>query len=173
MKKKNLAVAGFAFGALILSCSNNTDNKNSKASAGIAEEQANSSKIYFSCKVNGLPLSDNTDGGILDPVTNMLLDVGENENYSVGIRIPTDFKPGETCTGCKGFVHEKINREGIVQRKIYELTQNISVTLSSRRKGYATGTFSFTVKLKEDSDKTITVTDGKFAMSITNEELGQ
>jgi hypothetical protein len=170
MKKKYLVVASFALGFLILSCSNNPDNKDTKASAGIAEEQSDDEKIYFSCKVNGAALSDNTDGGILDPITNMLLDVGENENYSVGIRIPTNLKPGETCTGCKGFVHEKIKQEGgIVQRKIYELTQNISVTLSSRKKGYAAGTFSFTVKLKEDSDKSIIVTDGRFAMNISNE----
>lgn len=169
MKKKYLIMPGFFFVFLVLSCSNNADNNNSEVSTGIAEEQT-SGEIYFSCKVNGLPLSDNTDGGILDPITNMLLDVGENENYSVGIRIPTNLKPGETCTGCKGFVHEKIKEEGGVgRRKIYELTQNISVTLSSRKKGYAAGTFSFTVKLKEDSDKTISVTDGKFAMNIDNE----
>ena len=169
MKKKYLIVAGFFPVFLILSCNNTADNKSSKTSIGMNEEQSPVEGIYFSCKVNGSPLSDNTDGGILDPITNMLLDVGENENYSVGIRIPPDLKAGETCIGCKGFVHEKINREGIGQRKIYELTQNISITLNSRKKGYAAGTFSFAVKLKEDSDKSIIVTDGRFAMNISNE----
>ena len=170
MKKKYLIVAGFFPVLLILACSNTADNKNAKASTGIAEEQSPVEGIYFSCKVNGSPLSDNTDGGILDPITNMLLDVGENESYSVGIRIPIGLKAGETCTACKGFVHEKIKQEGgIVQRKIYEFIKNISITLSSRKKGYAAGTFSFSVKMKEHGDKTITVTDGKFAMNIDNE----
>jgi hypothetical protein len=167
MNRKHLIIAISLFTMSSYSCDSNSQNKTMPGAE--TEEQAHGGKIYFSCKVNGAALSDNTDGGILDPITNMLLDVGENENYSVGIRIPTNLKPGETCTSCKGFVHEKINREGIVQRKIYELTQNISVNLSSRKKGYAAGTFSFTVKLKEDSDKMITVTDGKFAMNIDNE----
>ena len=166
MKKNILLVAGL----FILSCNNTGDNKNAKTSTGITEEQSPAEGVYFSCKVNGSPLSDNTDGGILDPITNMLLDVGENESYSVGIRIPTGLMAGKTCTSCKGFVHEKIKQEsGIVQRKIYEFVQNISISLTSRKRGYAAGTFSFSVKMKEDGDKTITVTDGKFAMNIENE----
>jgi hypothetical protein len=167
MGRKNLLFIHIIACMFILSCGNSIENESQST---LANTNAGNNKIYFSCKVNGSPLSDNTDGGILDPITNMLQASGENETYTVGIRIPLTLKDGETCTGCKGFVHEKIKEEGgLGRRKIYELTQNFSVTLNSRKKGYAAGTFSFTVKLKEESDKTITVTDGKFAMSIDNE----
>ena len=128
-------------------------------------------KIYFQCTVNGQPLSDNTDRGIIDPVSQMLLISGENDDYSVGIRIPTNLQPGQNCNNCKGFVHKKINQEGgIKQRKIYEWVENISVELTERKKGYASGQFSFTVKIKENSDEKIIITSGKFGMNISNEE---
>ncbi len=142
------------------------------ATAGSIHTAGNSEtgKVYFSCKVNGTDLSDNADGGIVDPLTGMLLNSGENEDYTVGIRIPTDLKAGETCNSCKGFVHKKIKHEGgPTENRIYELVENISLTLTSRSKGYAAGSFSFTVKLKEDSDTKMVVTDGKFGMNIIND----
>jgi hypothetical protein len=126
--------------------------------------------VYFSCFADGAAISDNADGGIVDPVTGMLLNTGQNDAYTVGIRIPTDLKAGETCNSCKGFVHKKIKHEGgPTETRIYERVENIKLTLTSRSRGYAAGTFSFTVKLKEDSDTKIVVTDGKFGMNIIND----
>jgi hypothetical protein len=127
-------------------------------------------KTYFSCTVSGTALTDNTDRGILDPISKMLMDSGENESYIVGVVIPPDLKAGETCTSCRGYVHQKIKHEdGPTELRIYKLVQQITVTLSARNDGYASGTFSFTVKLKEDSDTRIEVTDGKFGMNIIND----
>jgi hypothetical protein len=172
MKLKNFSLFVIIVTALFISCSNsNSSNIAKEAGNNTLTEEAANGKVYFSCTVDGKPLSDNSDGGIADPLTNMLLNSGENEDYTVGIRIPVDLKPSQTCNTCKGFVHEKIKHEGgITQRKIYELVQTISITLTERKKGYAAGTFSFSVKLKPDSDKIITVTNGKFGMSVINDE---
>jgi hypothetical protein len=172
MNLKNLSAGILTSAILLISCgSSNNSNSTNESADKTKTEDASVGKIYFSCSVGGKPLSDNSDGGIIDPVTNMLLNSGENEDYTVGIRIPVDLKPGQSCTGCKGFVHEKIRLEGgITQRKIYELVQNVTITVKERKKGYAAGTFSFSVKLKEDSDKIITVTNGKFGMSVINDE---
>lgn len=169
MNLKNFSSVGLTIAVLLLSCGNSSVSK--EGTDKTIKEETAGGNIYFSCMVDGKPLSDNSDGGILDPLTNMLLNTGENEDYTVGIRIPIDLKPGQTCTGCKGFVHEKIKQDGgLVKRKIYELVQNITITLTERKKGYAAGTFSFSVKLNEDSDKIITVTNGKFGMSVINDE---
>lgn len=155
--------------AVMLSCGSSNQQTAATLNEAVTEN-TNDGKVYFSCTVNETPLTYDEDGGIFDPVTQMLLNSGENDDYTVGIRIPPGLKAGQTCTGCKGFVHKKIKHEGgIVQRKIYELVQNISLTLTSRKTGYAAGSFSFTVKLKEDSDEIITVTNGKFGMNIIND----
>jgi hypothetical protein len=171
MNLKKISPFVLNIAVLLISCGNSNSSIAKETAGKTITEETAGGKIYFSCMVDGKLLSDNSDGGIVDPITNMLLNSGENEGYTVGIRIPIDLKAGQTCTGCKGFVHEKIKHEGgIIQRKIYELVQNITITLTERKKGYAAGTFSFTVKLKEDSDKIITVTNGKFGMSIINDE---
>ena len=136
-----------------------------------SEESVKGGNVYFSAKIDGNILTDNRDGGILDPITNMLLDSGENENYVVGIRIPTNLKPGETSTDCKGFVHKIIHHSnGVTEHQIFELVQSITLNLTSRRKGYAEGTFAFSVK-RTETGSTITVTEGKFGMNIINDEF--
>ena len=173
MNLKKLLPIIFSVAVLLSSCDNdNSSNIANEAAGKTLTEDASNGRAYFSCNVDGKILTDNSDGGIIDPLTNMLLNSGENEDYTVGVRIPIDLKPGQTCIGCKGFVHVKVKHEGgVEQRKIYELTQNINIALTSRKKGYAAGTFSFTVKLKEDSDKIISINNGKFGMNIINDEF--
>lgn len=169
----NKMLKKISFVLLLITTLFSCGSSNSQSAAGDTTNAANNSgagKVYFSCKVNGTALTDNADGGIVDPLTGMLLNSGENEDYTVGIRIPTDLKAGQTCNSCKGFVHKKIKHEGgPTETRIYELVENISLTLTSRSKGYAEGSFSFTVKLKEDSDTKMVVTDGKFGMNIIND----
>jgi hypothetical protein len=131
------------------------------------QREKNAGTLPFSCKVNGQPITSTQDPGIFNPALGKITVIAESDKYVAGVVIPLDAQAGQVCKSCSGFVQEKIMHDnGPQERKIFELVKKISVHITSRRGNHYEGTFSFTVKLKEESDQQMTVTDGSFVADI-------
>jgi len=158
-------------GAMALTAAYCTDRgavsgHSSSTSAGAAGEE-NTGNAAFSCKLNGAPIINTEDQGLYNPMLDRITVTGENGQYLAGIKIPTDLQAGQTCSTCTGFVQEKIKHEGMPEeRKIYEWVKDITVRITARRGNHLEGTFSFTVKVKEEGEKQMVVTDGYFKTDL-------
>ena len=128
-----------------------------------------SSKSVFTCKIDGkdfipAPTEFNTNM-VRTIATKQYVVSGDNAGFTVGLNIPYDAQIGTEITNFETILDDHLDKYTYISESL----ENPKMTITSKKKGFIAGTFSFTTS-KGEGTKKFVITDGKFETSLLYDE---
>lgn len=127
------------------------------------------SKAIFTCKIDGkefiTPIQEFNTNQVRTAVSKAYIVGADNSEFNVSLNIPYETPIGSEITNFETILTD--HSDGYTY--ISESLENPKLVVTQKRKGFISGTFSFTTS-KGGGSKKFVVTDGKFETNILYDE---
>lgn len=159
MKTLNTIIAIAIISLVTISCKENNSS----------QTDIISSKSVFTCKIDGkdftpAPTEFNTNM-VRAIATKQYVISGDNASFTVGLNIPYDALVGTEITNFETILDDHVDKYTYISESL----ENPKMTITSKKKGFIVGTFSFTTS-KGEGTKKFVITDGKFETAVLYDE---
>ena len=123
------------------------------------------SKSVFTCKIDGknfIPAPTEFNTNMVRTVATKQYVVGaDNANFTLGLNIPYDAPIGVEINNFETILDDHKDKYTYISESL----ENPKMIITSKRKGFIAGTFSFSTS-KGEGTKKFVITDGKFETTI-------
>ena len=159
MKTINKTIAILIISLVIISCKENNTSQTDILYG----------KSVFTCKIDGknfvpTPTEFNTNM-VRAIATKQYVISGDNVSFTVGLNIPYNAPVGTEINNFETILDDHKDKYTYISESL----ENPKMTITSKKKGFITGTFSFTTS-KGEGTKKFVITDGKFETTVLYDE---